>query len=152
MTERQETLIFQATAVAIEGRALLLEGDPGVGKSSLALALIERGAKLIGDDGVTLSCIGGSDQQRLMASAPPNITGLIEVRGVGLAPMDIAPPAPVALILHLIGQGASEPDRLPQSLANREMLGIKVPILPFRPGVIAPAERARQALLAHGLK
>ncbi|MGB7371776.1 MAG: serine kinase, partial [Erythrobacter sp.] len=29
-------------------------GPPGCGKSSLALALIDRGAQLIGDDGVTL--------------------------------------------------------------------------------------------------
>jgi len=39
----------QATAVAINGRAVLIEGPPGAGKSTLALALIDRGAVLVGD-------------------------------------------------------------------------------------------------------
>ncbi|HQA17982.1 MAG TPA: serine kinase, partial [Novosphingobium sp.] len=47
------SLVHQATCVAIKGRALLIEGPPGSGKSSMALALIDRGAALIGDDGVT---------------------------------------------------------------------------------------------------
>ena len=46
--------LYQATCVAIEGRGLMIEGSPGSGKSSLALALIDRGAMLIGDDGVLL--------------------------------------------------------------------------------------------------
>ena len=50
--------LFQASAVAINGRALLIEGEPGAGKSSLALALIDRGAQLIGDDGVALRRVG----------------------------------------------------------------------------------------------
>ena len=48
----------QATAVEIGGRALLIEGPPGSGKSSLALALIDRGARLIGDDSVMLEVSG----------------------------------------------------------------------------------------------
>ncbi len=47
-------LIHQASCVAIGERALLIEGLPGSGKSSLALALIDRGATLVGDDGVVL--------------------------------------------------------------------------------------------------
>ena len=84
-------LVHQASAVAIEGRALLIEGPPGSGKSSLALALIERGAGLIGDDAVTLT----ASEEQLIASPPPNITGLLEVRGVGLARLPVAPPAEV---------------------------------------------------------
>ncbi|MEM7702878.1 MAG: serine kinase [Pseudomonadota bacterium] len=151
MNEPDQTLVMQATAVAIEGRALLLEGDPGVGKSSLALALIESGARLIGDDGVTLSRNDPRPDAVLMASPPPNTRGLIEVRGVGLVTMDVSPPAPVALILSLTGAGAPEPERLPHTLAQRELLGCCVPLLLFCPGAIAPAERARQALIMHGL-
>jgi serine kinase of HPr protein (carbohydrate metabolism regulator) len=43
---------LQATAVDVSGRAVLIEGRAGYGKSSLALALIDRGARLIGDDSV----------------------------------------------------------------------------------------------------
>ena len=61
------SLSYQATCVAIGGRAVLIEGEPGSGKSSLALALIDRGAALIGDDGVRLELRGN----RLYASPPP---------------------------------------------------------------------------------
>ena len=138
-------LVHQASAVAIEGRALLIEGPPGSGKSSLALALIECGAGLIGDDAVTLTASEGV----LIASAPPNIAGLIEVRGVGLARLPVAPPAPVALILTL---GGPHPARLPETpLPVREIAGVTVPVLAFEPGPIAPAARAQWALRMHGL-
>ncbi len=137
-------LVHQASAVAIDGRAVLIEGPPGSGKSSLALALIERGAGLIGDDAVTLTAKAG----RLIASAPPNIAGLLEVRGVGLAALPLAPPAPVALILTLGGPPA---ERLPEApLPTRAIAGIAVPALAFDPGAIAPAERALWALRLHG--
>ncbi len=137
-------IVHQASAVVIEGRAVLIEGPPGSGKSSLALALIARGAGLIGDDAVTLSAKAG----RLIASAPPNIAGLLEVRGVGLATLPLAPPAPVALILTLGGPPA---ERLPEMPLPRRMIaGLGVPVLAFDPGTIAPAERATWALRLHG--
>lgn len=138
-------LVLQASAVSIAGRALLIEGPPGSGKSSLALALIDRGAGLIGDDAVTLQRQGG----RLIASPPPNIAGLIEVRGVGLASLAVAPPAPVALILAI---GGPVPERLPPApLPTRVLAGVAVPVLAFDPGAIAPARRAEWALHLHGL-
>ena len=137
-------MVYQAGAVVIGGRALLIEGAPGSGKSSLALALIDRGAGLIGDDAVTLD----ADGDRLVASAPPNIAGLIEVRGVGLVRVPLAPPAPVALILSL---GTAAPERLPETpLPTRIIAGIAVPVLSFDPGQIAPAQRTEWALAVHG--
>ena len=134
---------MQASAVSIDGRALLIEGEPGSGKSSLALALIDRGAQLIGDDGVTLARGG----ERLLASPPPNIAGLLEVRGVGLVSLPTAEPSPVALILTLVTGG----DRLPETVPTREILGLAIPALPFTPGPIALAVRAEWALHEHGL-
>lgn len=135
--------LVQASAVAIDGRALLIEGEPGSGKSSLALALIERGAKLIGDDGVELA----RENERILAKPPPNITGKLEIRGVGI--VDLEPmSAPLALILSL----TDDAPRFRETADHRDVLGVSVPLLPFIPGAIAPAERANWALKLHGVR
>ena len=159
MSGDPQSLVFQASAVAIEGRALLIEGSPGVGKSSLALALIERGATLIGDDGVTLrrtvnTAIDDADDHAatLIASPPPNIAGLLEVHGVGLVKLGTADPTPVAMILTLLPADHPAVERLPRWAPKRDLLGCRVPALPFAPGAIAPAERAIMALRVHGLE
>ncbi len=51
---------LHASGVAIGGRARLFAGVPGAGKSSIAAALIRRGAELLGDDGVVLERRGDS--------------------------------------------------------------------------------------------
>ncbi|MEM9501527.1 MAG: HPr kinase/phosphatase C-terminal domain-containing protein [Pseudomonadota bacterium] len=135
--------LIQASAVAIDGRALLIEGEPGSGKSSLALALIDRGAQLIGDDGVTLRLEGS----QVRACPPPNIAGLLEIRNVGLVEVETAPPTPLALILSL----HENAERLPESPTQRNVLGLAIPQLAFTPGSIAPAQRTEWALRQHGL-
>lgn len=134
--------IFAASAVAIGDVALAIEGPPGSGKSSLALALIDRGALLIGDDAVRLKF----ESDHLLACPPPNIEGLLEVRGVGLFEMPLSPPRPLALVLSL-GLGG---ERLPENAPARTILGVDVPALTFYPGTIAPAVRAEMALERFG--
>lgn len=135
--------VIQASTIVIGGRALAIEGPPGSGKSTLALALIDRGAVLIGDDAVTLT----RDGNAIIASPPPNIAGLFEVRGVGLITLPIAAPMPLALVLTL----GETPERLPETAPTRDVLGLPVPCLRFDPGDIAPAVRAEWALRVHGL-
>lgn len=136
-------LLIQASAVAVDGRAVLITGKPGSGKSSLALALIDRGAQLIGDDGVTLERESG----RIIVSPPPNIAGKLEIRGVGI--IDLTPAnAPLAIILDLEGQV----ERLPsQSIETRDLIGCAMPCLPFDTSAPSPALRAEWALRVHGL-
>ncbi len=136
-----DPLLVQASAVAVNGQALLIEGEPGSGKSSLALALIERGAQLIGDDGVTLTRNG----KQVVASPPPNITGKLDIRGVGIVDLSTAS-APLALILTLTDNAP----RYREFADRRDLFGCAVPALPFVPGTIAPAERALWALKLHG--
>ena len=150
MSEDQESVILQATGVAINGYALLLEGKPGAGKSSLALALIERGGTLIGADGVVVRRQGPSQICPPIVCPPPNIEGLLEVHGVGLLKVEIADPAPLAMILKLLSNVEPDPPRLPETVAMREVLGCPIPVLLFRPGTIAPAQRAMRALELHG--
>lgn len=143
MNDRTDITV-QASCVAIGGRALIIEGAPGSGKSSLALALIDRGAALIGDDAVTLRRGGGG----ILALPPPNIIGLIELRGVGLFTLPIAAPTPLGLIIVL---GGAAGERLPGVLPQRDIGGVAIPVLAFDPGAIAPAARAEFALIRHGL-
>lgn len=132
----------QATCVAVEGRALLIEGPPGSGKTSLALALIDRGAALVGDDGVTLLERNGA----LWAAPPPNTAGLIEIRNVGIAALP-AIEAPVALVLRLDRAAPRQPDRVERvTIAGRA-----IPALVFFPDGPIPALRAEWALRLHGL-
>ncbi len=134
---------IQAGCVAIDGRGLLILGEPGCGKSSLALGLIDRGAVLVGDDGVTLEARG----DRLLASPPPNIAGLIEVRNVGLITLPTAGTVPVALALAL--DPAAE--RLPEAAEAFELDGVAVPLLRLWPASPVLALRAEAALQRWGL-
>ena len=135
--------LVQASAVSIGGRALLIEGKPGSGKSSLALALIDRGATLIGDDGVQLV----RDGEITVATPPPNIAGKLEVRGVGIVDLPVAS-APLSLILTI----DPEAPRYPEKLATRDILSIPIPVLPFKAGDAIQALRAEWALAEHGIK
>lgn len=49
---------FHASGVVIDGRARLLAGAPGAGKSSIAAALVRDGARLLGDDGIAIEHSG----------------------------------------------------------------------------------------------
>ncbi len=137
-----EPALVQATAVAIGGRAVAFRGPPGSGKSSLALALIDRGAILVGDDGIQIERRGS----QVIVSPPPHIAGKLEIRNLGLVELPTTT-APLGLILDL----AQKAERYREQAEVSELLGIPVPALPFDPGHIAPAVRAEWALQIHGL-
>jgi serine kinase of HPr protein (carbohydrate metabolism regulator) len=107
-----------ASCVAIGGRAILLAGRSGAGKSDLALRLIDRGAVLVSDDYTELRRVGGT----LLARAPATIAGKIELRGVGIAAMEAAADVPVCLYADL----DSAPERLPES-ATIGLAGVEIP-------------------------
>ena len=134
----------QATAVAIGGRALLIEGPPGSGKSSLALALIDRGAMLIGDDGVMLEQLGA----RLLAHPHPETRGLLEVRNLGLLHLQPCESAPVALVLRL----DREAPRFVETAERAERAGVALPLLQLWPDSPVLAIRAELALERFGLE
>ncbi len=53
-------LALHASAVELAGRALVLAGPSGRGKSTLAAALCKHGAKLVADDAVAIDLVDGS--------------------------------------------------------------------------------------------
>lgn len=131
----------QATCVAVGGRGVLIEGDSGIGKSSLALALIDRGAKLVGDDGMLLEARDG----KLWALPHPNIPGLLEVRNVGLATFP-ATAAPIALVIRLDPNA----ERLPEEPEAVTLGGVRVPMVRLFPDSPFLHLRAEWALALHG--
>jgi serine kinase of HPr protein (carbohydrate metabolism regulator) len=136
-------IAHQATSVAIGGRAVMIEGAPGTGKSSLALALIDRGAVLIGDDAVMLEAIG----ETLLASPHPRVTGLIEVRNVGLMSLPMTSAVPVALVLIL---DPAAPRHI-EAADSVERGGVSVPAIRLYPDSPVLALRAEMALARYGL-
>ncbi|MGH8019920.1 MAG: HPr(Ser) kinase/phosphatase [Opitutaceae bacterium] len=69
------------TTMDIKGIGVLIRGDSGVGKSEVALALIERGHSLVADD---LTRIKLLDERELIASSPELNRGHMECRGIGI--------------------------------------------------------------------
>lgn len=111
-----------ASTVAMGGLAVLIRGPSGAGKSDLALRLIDAGARLIADDYTQVR----RDGDRLIASAPPALAGRIEVRGLGILPMDCLEEAPIGLCLDLVSRETIE--RMPEP-EYVTLLGISVPRL-----------------------
>lgn len=60
----QGRLVLHASAVAVEGRAVLFLGASGRGKSTLSAAIARSGAELIGDDAIVFDTGGGHPRVR----------------------------------------------------------------------------------------
>ena len=132
--------LVHATAVAIDGRALLLRGPSGAGKSDLALRLIDAGARLVADDQSELY----RDAETVRVRAPATIAGLIEVRGLGIMRLDPLESAPLVLIADLLPPEGLE--RLPQR-RTEAILGIAIPVI-----AVAPFEASAPAKLHVALR
>jgi len=135
---------YPASCIALNGLAVLITGASGVGKSELALALIDRGARLISDDQVALR----HDAGRLIASPAPNIGGLIEVSNLGLLQMEVGANCPVALLIEL---NRAAPRWIEHS-QQRTILGVAIPEIMLEPGSSVLAIKTEMALQAYGLK
>jgi HPr kinase/phosphorylase len=137
-----DTLLVHATAVAIDGEAILLRGPSGSGKSDLALRLIDGGGQLVADDQTLLRREG----RRVLASAPPAIRGLLEVRGVGVLRVGAIATAPLAMIADLTLSGDIErlPGRRVEIVLGRPVA--VVDLAPFEASAPAKLRLLRRAL------
>jgi serine kinase of HPr protein (carbohydrate metabolism regulator) len=140
----QAPISYQAGCVALGGRGVLIVGAPGTGKSSLVLALIDRGAVLVGDDSLHLLARDG----RLLASPHPATRGLLEVRNVGLVPMPACEAVQVALVLEL----TQDAPRYIEAPAQTTLAGVALPLVGLWPDSPVLALRAEQALVRYGLQ
>lgn len=111
--------MVHATCVAHSGRAALIRGAAGRGKSGLALQLLALGADLVADD---QTCLWREGAQ-VMATAPATIKGQIEARGMGILHLPSIGEQPLALIVDM---DQDEGERLPP-LRHETILGVGLP-------------------------
>jgi serine kinase of HPr protein (carbohydrate metabolism regulator) len=118
MSERK---LIHATLVQLQGKGILLTGKSGSGKSDLALRLIEnKGAKLIADDMVEICEQNG----KIIGCVPQNLSGLLEVRGVGIVKYPYLESSAVDMFVAL--QDTPEKvDRMP-IIAKEVILGLEI--------------------------
>jgi HPr kinase/phosphorylase len=139
--------LVHGTAIALAGRAALIRGDSGAGKSDLVLRclatpvspLIPHQAELVADDRVQIEAVGGA----LIARAPPQLRGLLEVRGLGILPIPFADSAELVLVVDLVAPDQVE--RLPDPWPRVDLLGRSLPRLALWP---FEASAALKVLLA----
>ena len=141
MTENAATI--HGTCIACGGRAALLRGPSGSGKSDLAFRMIRADGsgetRLVADDQVHLSAA----ENGLAATAPEALTGLIELRGLGLLRVAVAERAMVRLLVDLVER--SEVPRMPVP-EYEEICGIRLPRIRLHAFDLTAADKLRLAL------
>lgn len=133
-----------ATCVARRGRAALLRGPSGSGKSDLAFRFLETYADawLIADDQVVLS----GDGTVVRASAPNALKGLLEVRGLGIVSRAVPASSklfPVSLIVDLAPRDART--RIADPLFET-INGVDLPVIPLAPFEVSAPQKLALAL------
>jgi serine kinase of HPr protein (carbohydrate metabolism regulator) len=104
---------IHATAIVVGTRGLLFTGPSGRGKSTLAFACLAAArrqgafAALVADDQVLISRNGN----HLIATCPPSIAGLMELRGSGIVEIENVTSAVLDLAVQVVSLADAE--RLP---------------------------------------
>jgi HPr kinase/phosphorylase len=130
-----------ATAVIVGADGVLIRGESGTGKSALALALIERGGRLIADDRITLTVC----HDRLVASAPQATLGMIELRGRGIIKVAHERATVIRLVADIVAEEGLE--RMPEEhQLSATIAGIALPRQPV-PAATDQALRLVEAAL-----
>ena len=131
--------------VEVFGEGVLILGESGIGKSETAIALVERGHRLIADDAVEIKRVSA---KTLVGSAPSLIKHYVELRGIGIIDVRriygmgaVKDTEKIDLVIHL------EPwvegkmyDRFGLDEQTHNILGIEIPSItvPVRPGRSLP--------------
>lgn len=125
--------------VSIDGRGVLLRGPSGIGKSDLALRLIDAGASLVADDRVELAREGDS----LIARAPEALSGRMEVRGIGIVSVPAVQRVSLVLVIDLVP--SEQVPRMPDP-GRWTHLGITMPVISLYALEASAAAKVRLAM------
>lgn len=131
---------IHASCVDINGRGVLIIGKSESGKSDLILRLIDQGANLVADD----RCDIFPENQTLIAQAPENIKGLIEVWGIGIVKMPFIERTYIHLIVNLVEREQTE--RMPDDNKNQDLYGISIKEISLYPFDTSATAKIRLAL------
>lgn len=134
-------MTVHATCVAFDNRGVLLRGHSGAGKSDLALRLIESGANLVSDDQVVIT----ARKNRLVASPPSALEGMLEVRGVGICQYPFQAESDLCFVVDL--DQKTLPERLPDLCRQKTMiLGVNIPLFLLDPFQTSAPDKVRAML------
>lgn len=137
------SMIRHGVFLDVLGIGVLLTGASGIGKSEIALGLVNRGHRLIADDAVHL-LFAGNDT--LLGKCPPLLQDYLEVRGLGILNIRvmfgdtaIREQKRLQLIVNLMSFTDDELrniDRLHGMYRNCSLLGVDIPevTIPVGPG------------------
>ena len=128
-----ESTTLHGVFLEVLGMGVMLTGDSGVGKSELALELINRGSGLIADDVVEFYRIA---PETLEGRCPPLLRDFLEVRGLGVLNIRtifgesvLRPRKNLKLIVHLEKPAGSEGvyvERLPLKPGTQDIMNISI--------------------------
>ena len=117
----------------IYGKGIMITGKSGIGKSELALDLIDRGHMLVADDRVDVTRV----HKNIICTAPKLLKRMLEIRGVGIVDVTRTFGANAYLnrcqldfVIKLVKYDESmESDRLNPINETFNVLGLEVPML-----------------------
>ena len=103
---KSEPCNIHGTAIAIEEKAALIRGASGSGKSDLAYRCIQfaktdpdiKNCMLVTDDRAIIT----SENKSLLVEPPENISGKIELRGIGIIPIPYIKRAELKIVIDLV--------------------------------------------------
>jgi serine kinase of HPr protein (carbohydrate metabolism regulator) len=119
----------------------VLLGASGVGKSDLALRLIDSGATLVADDQVHVE----AGETGLLGRPAEALAGLLEVRGLGILRLPYCEVSPLGLVVEL--DRAEIMARLP-TRSTYSLLGTDLRYLRLDPREASADAKVRLALTA----
>ena len=132
---------YHGSMVDVYGVGVLLVGKSGLGKSEVALDLVERGHRLVADDAVVINRKG---EKVLIASGNHIIGHFMEIRGLGVVDVKAAfgirairEKKVVQVVVELLEwKEAMDYERLGLDTKTTKILGVEVPLvqLPINPG------------------
>jgi len=132
---------LHATCVQLGGVGVVLLGASGVGKSDLALRLIDAGALLVADDQLQVE----ATPTGLLGRPAETQAGLLEVRGLGILRLPYCRASPLGLVVEL--DCAPPAPRLPEP-STYPLLGTELRCLRLDPRQASAAAKVRLALRA----